>query len=80
MTDAEIARLESILQEIRDLEREHLDEYRRITSRSLELQEQAVARQQQVTRIYKGALVGVTVILAGVIALLIYLLSLLGLF
>jgi hypothetical protein len=39
--------LRQLLTEIRDTQREHLAEYRRVTERSLELQRRAVARQEQ---------------------------------
>ena len=45
--EEEIRRL---LQEIRDAQREHLAEYRRVAERSLEIQERAVARQEQAGR------------------------------
>jgi len=36
--------------EIRDAQREHLAEYRRVAERSPELQQGAVARQEQISR------------------------------
>src|SRR5262249_54453103 len=42
-----------LLEEIRDTQREHLAEYKRVTQRSLQLQEQAVARQEQMARLYR---------------------------
>jgi len=63
-----------LLEEIRDTQREHLAEYRRVTQRSLALQEQAVARQEQVSVIYKRiALLG-GVLVALLLSLLLYLL------
>ena len=64
-----------LLEEIRDLQREHLTEYRKVTERSLELQQRAVARQEQFGTVYrKAALVGV-VIMAGLLGLLGYILA-----
>ncbi|MGH8221819.1 MAG: hypothetical protein ACREQZ_02485 [Woeseiaceae bacterium] len=48
--------IKRLLAEIRDAQREHLAEYRRMAERSVALQERAVARQEQVSRIYKAAL------------------------
>jgi len=42
-----------LLVEIRDLHREHLEEYRRVTQESLELQRRAVRRQEQFGRLYR---------------------------
>jgi hypothetical protein len=42
-----------LLDEIRDAQREYLAEYRRVTQQSLDLQQRAVARQEQVSLIYK---------------------------
>ena len=45
-------RIEKLLEEVRDAQREHLAEYRRVTQESLELQRQAVKRQQELGRTY----------------------------
>jgi hypothetical protein len=42
-----------LLVEIRDLQREHLEEYRRVTQESLELSRKAVRRQEQIGRLYQ---------------------------
>jgi hypothetical protein len=64
-----------LLEEIRDLQREQLAEYRRVTQQSLELQQRAVDRQQQLGRLY-SRVVGVGAGLGLVlIALLAYLLA-----
>ena len=64
-----------VLEEIRDLSSTHLEEYRKVTQRSLELQEKAVARQEQIGRIYRIALAASGIVILGVIAVLIYLIS-----
>jgi hypothetical protein len=67
-------RLQKVLEEIRDIEREHLSEYRRVTKESLEMQRQAGQRQQSLGRIYTrmaGVGAGLIVVL---MALLLYLL------
>jgi len=47
----------SLLQEIRDIQREHLDAYRAQAKRAIELQEITVARQRQQTRVYYVSLI-----------------------
>jgi CHASE3 domain sensor protein len=64
-----------LLQEIRDGQREHLAEYRRVTQQSLELQESAFARQQQVVAVYKRILLVGAVLVAALLGLLVYLLA-----
>ena len=46
-----------LLTEIRDAQREHLAEYRKVTQESLALQKQAVARQEQIAKLYRRVLV-----------------------
>jgi hypothetical protein len=72
MDNDEIGRL---LQEIRDTQREHLAEYRRVTERSLELQQRAVARQEQWGHLYRRLLVVGGALVAILLALLVYLLA-----
>jgi hypothetical protein len=62
----------AIFREIRDLQREHLDEYRRVTERSLSLQEKAVARQEQVATLYRRVVLVAAFLMAGVFAFLLY--------
>ena len=63
-----------LLEEIRDAQREHLAEYRRVTQLSLELQQRAVARQEQVSQIYKRIVLLGGVLMAMLLGLLLYLL------
>jgi len=66
--------IRQLLRDIRDAQREHLAEYRKVTERSLELQQRAVARQEQIGGLYKRlALVG-GVLVAALLTLLVYLL------
>jgi len=68
------ARIEELLKELRDTQREHLAEYRRVTEQSLDLQRRAVSRQEAFGALYRRlVLIGGTVA-AGLLALLIYLL------
>jgi CHASE3 domain sensor protein len=46
-----------LLLEIRDIQREHLEEYRRVTQESLELSRRAVRRQEQLGRLYQRVVV-----------------------
>jgi cytochrome c-type biogenesis protein CcmH/NrfG len=64
----------NLLEEIRDAQREHLAEYRRVTQQSLELQQRAVARQEQVSQLYKRVVVLGGVLVAALLSLLLYLL------
>ena len=64
-----------LLEEIRDAQREHLAEYRRVTQQSLDLQQRAVARQEQVSRIYKRVVLLGGILVAVLLSLLLYLLA-----
>ena len=67
-------RTHRLLEEIRDAQREHLAEFRRVTQQSLELQQRAVGRQQELGRLYRRIVAlggGLVVVL---MALLLYLL------
>jgi CHASE3 domain sensor protein len=64
-----------LLQEIRDTQREHLAEYRRVTERSLDLQQRAVARQEQMVQVYRRLLVIGGGMVAILLMLLVYLLA-----
>jgi CHASE3 domain sensor protein len=70
-----------LLRDILDAQREHLAESRRVTERSLELQQRAVAQQEQVSRLYRrlvlvgGGLVAVLLALFIYLVLIYYLLA-----
>jgi len=66
--------IRQLLKEIRDTQREHLAEYRRVTERSLELQQRAVARQEQMANVYRRLLIVGGGLVAALVALLVYLL------
>jgi hypothetical protein len=68
-------RIETLLEEIRDAQRESLDEYKRVTSQSLELQARAVARQEQLGKTYRAALIASAILIIGIILLIFYLLQ-----
>jgi CHASE3 domain sensor protein len=63
--------IRQLLKEIRDTQREHLAEYRRVTERSLELQRRAVARQEQMANVYRRLLIVGGGLVAALLALLV---------
>ena len=75
MTDLEPDDIRQLLREIRDAQREQLAEYRRVTERSLELQQRAVGRQEQLGHLYRRLMVAGAGIVGLLLVLLVYLLS-----
>ena len=63
-----------LLEEIRDVGREQLAEYRRVTQQSLELQQRALARQAQIGAVYKRIVLVGGVLVLILLSLLAYLL------
>jgi len=63
-----------LLEEIRDVQREHLAEYRRVTQQLLEAQERALVRQQQVSAVYRRFVSVGAVLIGALLILLVYLL------
>ena len=63
-----------LLEEIRDAQREHLAEYRSVTRQSLDLQRQAVARQEQLGDMYRRVIAVGGVLSLALLVLLVYLL------
>ena len=72
VSDDEVRQL---LREIRDVQREQLAEYRRVTERSLELQQRAVARQEQFGRLYRRITAVTGVVIVFVLVLLTFTLA-----
>jgi cytochrome c-type biogenesis protein CcmH/NrfG len=66
--------IQKLLREIRDTQREHLAEYRQVTQRSLELQQRAVARQEQIGRFMRQIVLAGGLLVLPLLALLIYIL------
>jgi ferric-dicitrate binding protein FerR (iron transport regulator) len=65
--------IKKLLSDILDAQREHGAEYRRVTERLVELQERAVAQQEQLSRLYRRLVrVGVGLV-AVLLALLLFL-------
>jgi type VI protein secretion system component VasF len=67
---ADVDEIRELLRDIRDAQREQLAQYRRVTDRSLALQERAVARQEQFGHLWKR----VTLVAGGVVVVLLVLL------
>jgi ferric-dicitrate binding protein FerR (iron transport regulator) len=70
-TDDDTRRL---LEEIRDVQREHLAEYRRVTQQSLDLQKQAVSRQEQLGSMYRRVVMIGGLVVVALLVLLLFLL------
>lgn len=66
MTDND--RIERLLEQILETERAHLDEYKRVTSQSLELQRNAVETQLRHVRLYRRVLIVSAIIIVALIA------------
>jgi len=60
-----------LLGEIRDAQREQLAEYRRVTERSLELQQRAGTRQEQIGHLYRRLMLVGGVLVAALRVLLV---------
>ena len=67
--------IKELLVEIRDGQREHLNEYRKVTQRSLELQQLAVTRQEQFGKLYRRVMIAGSILVVFIIALIIYLMG-----
>ncbi|HYJ92081.1 MAG TPA: hypothetical protein VEV84_12280 [Pyrinomonadaceae bacterium] len=64
-----------VLREIRDINREHLNDYKAAAERSIELQQRAVRRAESIGKVYRIALIVTAVLIGGVIVLIFYLMS-----
>jgi len=71
VTDDEVRQL---LRDIRDAQREQLAEYRGVTERSLELQQRAVTRQEQLGQVYRRLMAAAGIVVALLLVLLVYIL------
>lgn len=67
--------ISELLREIRDIQTEHLNEYKRVTQRSLELQEKAVERQEKIGRLYVRVIIASALLVLGIIAVIMYVIS-----
>ena len=64
---------EQLLGEILEVQRQHLEEYKRVTSQSLELQRQGVDTQARHVRMYRKFIVAGTVVIATLVVYLLWL-------
>jgi len=64
----------TLLTEIRDVQRDHLAEYRRVTRELMELQNRALERQQQIGALYRRVVFAGGTLFVLLVALLVYLL------
>ena len=64
-----------LLEEIRDAQREHLAEYRRVTQQSLDLQKQAVFRQELMAGLYRRVVAVGGILVLALLILLVALLT-----
>ncbi len=67
--------IKTLLIEIRDAQREHLEEYRTASQRALELQTKAVERQEQIGNLYKRMVVFGLLLITFIVILIFYLLG-----
>ena len=67
--------IRQLLRDIRDAQREQLAEYRKVAERSLELQQRAVARQEQISHLTRRMILVGGILVAALLALLVYLLT-----
>jgi hypothetical protein len=70
--DNDVVRL---LAEILNTQRQHLEEYRRVTQEQLGLQRKAVQRQEQISRLYQRVVAVGAVFAAAMVAVIVWLLS-----
>jgi len=67
--------IKQLLGEIRDQQREYLTEYRKVTQRSLDMQQQAVNRQEKIARLYVLVVIAGAILVIFIVILLIYLMG-----
>ena len=67
--------IKQLLGEIRDQQREYLTEYRKVTQRSLDMQQQAVNRQEKIARLYVLVVIAGAILVLFIVILVIYLMG-----
>jgi hypothetical protein len=65
----------ALLKEIRDAQREQIAEYKAATQRSIELQQRAVSRAENIGKVYRVALMISAILIVGIIILIAYLMT-----
>jgi hypothetical protein len=68
----ESKQIHALLVEIRDLQQEHLAEYRKQAARSVALAEEAVTRQRSGLVLYKRALIAVAILLLPLVVSIVW--------
>ena len=67
-----------LLREIRNVQQEHLSQYKAVAERSIELQQRAVSRAEKLGKLYRIALSVSAVLVIGIILLIVYLMTFLS--
>lgn len=67
--------IKQLLGEIRDQQREYLAEYRKVTQRSLDMQQQAVNRQEKIGRLYQLVVIAGAILVVIIVMLIVYLMG-----
>ena len=67
------SRIEQLLTQILETQRAHLEEYKRVTSQSLDLQRQGVETQYRHVRLYRRVLYALAIVLIGLVAYVVWL-------
>ncbi len=68
-------RIEALLEEIRDLQKEHLAESRAQAERGVALAEESVERQRRFATLYKWVVIAGGIIIAGAVAILLWVIN-----
>jgi hypothetical protein len=63
MSDSD--RIEQLLTQLLEVQRTHLEEYKRVTSQSLELQRSAVETQSRHVLLYRRVIVAAAIVIVG---------------
>ena len=66
-------RTEQLLTQILEAQQAHLEEYKRVTSQSLDLQRQGVETQNRHVRLYRRVLVVLAIVMVGLVAYVVWL-------
>lgn len=67
--------IKELLIEIRDAQREHLAEYRKVTQRSLDMQRQAANRQEQLSVLYRRVVFAGTMLILFIVIVIVVLMG-----
>jgi len=66
-------RTEQLLSQILDAQRAHLEEYKRVTTQSLDLQRQGVETQSRHVRLYRRVILIGAIVMVGLLAYVVWL-------